>query len=267
MTSNISLMNILATLLYLFSSLGYLLRIIFSEKRMGRIALILLTLGAVVHTSLLVIHVAHNPAPYILSESDFYEFVSWVIAVGFLLVRLKYSIVGSGSLLSPLILLFFVLSLFTRGEYRFGTHAATNPWAVVHLLFMSFAFAVFAVSFLVGCVYLIQESQLKNRQSVSFLTWLPSLETMDLVHYRALTVGFVLLSIGIFSGAFLSKSTKGYFFTGDPRQSASLVVWAVYALFLNVRLRSGWKGRKGILLSVLGFLGVILTFLALEHRM
>ncbi|MBI2500772.1 MAG: cytochrome c biogenesis protein CcsA [Deltaproteobacteria bacterium] len=51
-----------------------------------------------------------------------------------------------------------------------------------------------------------------------------------------------------------------------PRQIASLVTWGIYALFLNVRIRSGWRGRRGILLSLVGFLTVALTFIAIHHR-
>jgi ABC-type transport system involved in cytochrome c biogenesis permease subunit len=71
----------------------------------------------------------------------------------------------------------------------------------------------------------------------------------------------------MFVGAILSKGRMGRFFTGDPREIGALVMWALYALFLNVRLTAGWRGKKGIVLSLVGFVGVILTFLGLGHRM
>ena len=131
---------------------------------------------------------------------------------------------------------------------------------------MSLTFAVFAVSFLLGITYLYEESQLKNHHPGRLLAWLPSLEMMDGIHYKALTVGFALLSVGILSGAALSKAASGKFFSGDPRQLVAIGAWVLYAIFLNVRMKSGWRGRKGIILSILGFLGVIVAFLALEHR-
>ncbi len=153
-----------------------------------------------------------------------------------------------------------------REKYQFGTTAMANPWALIHLLFMSLAFAVFTVSFLVGLTYLYEERKLKSRRPGRFLAWLPSLETMDGIHYKALTFGFLLLSAGILSGAALSKATFGKFFRFDPRQMAAMGTWGLYAVFLNVRLKSGWRGRKGIILSLLGFIGVVIAFLTLEHR-
>ncbi len=252
---------------YLFSSLGYLLQVIFSERKMGRIALYLLTVALLAHTALLAAHIYVNPYPFIIGRGDFYFFASWMVAVLFLLLRFRYNFSGSGAFFIPLALLLFVFAIVFRGEYRLAAGASGNPWVLVHILFMSFAFAVFTVSFLVGVIYLIQERQLKHRRAGRFLTWFPPLETMDLIQYKALTIGFSLISIGILAGAALSKSTEGRFFTGDPRQIASLATWALYAVFLNIRMKPEWRGRRGMVLSVLGFAGVILTFLALEHRM
>lgn len=137
----------------------------------------------------------------------------------------------------------------------------------IHLVPMIAAFAVFWVSFLFGVLFLFQENRLKNHRALpSWLRRLPPLEIMDGLHYRALTAGFLLLSLGMMAGAVLSKKMYGVFFNFDPRQTASLVTWGIYALFLNVRIRAGWRGRRGILLSLIGFLTVALTFLAIHHH-
>lgn len=137
----------------------------------------------------------------------------------------------------------------------------------IHLIFTSLAFAIFTVSFVVGIVFLLQESQIKSRHFGKFASRLPPLETIDALHYKVLTVGFLFLSIGILAGAVLSKIKVGRFITGDERQMAALGMWALYAIFLNIRLKVGWRGRRGILLSIIGFAAVALTFLALKHRM
>jgi ABC-type uncharacterized transport system permease subunit len=141
-----------------------------------------------------------------------------------------------------------------------------SSWAMIHILFMSLAFGVFAATFLMGLAYLLEQRQLKSRHFGRFLTWLPSLETMDRVHFRVLIIGFVLLSIGILSGAVLSKTMEGRFFSEDPRQIAAIGTWILYGIFLNVRLKSSWRGRRSILLSLIGFVGVAAAYLALKHR-
>ncbi len=252
--------------LYLFATLSYLMRLIFSERKMGRIGLALLWLGVLVHTLLMFVQLHRNPYPFILGEGDFYLCTSWGMAIAFLILRARYRLSGSGALFAPLTLLLFLLASVHRGEYDLQTAALRNPWVLIHLVFMSLAFAVFTVSFLVGLTYLFAERQIKMRRFGRWTEWLPSLHAMDNIHYKALTVGFILLSVGILSGAALSKATIGHFFSGDHRQLAAIGTWGLYAVFLNIRMKSGWRGRKGILLSILGFIGVVLAFIALEHR-
>ena len=136
----------------------------------------------------------------------------------------------------------------------------------LHLIFMVLSFAVFSVSFVTALFFLTQESQLKNHRITFLVRRLPALETLDTFYYKVLTLGFLLLSSGIVVGALLSKERIGRFFTGDPKEIGAMGTWALYALFLNMRLKAGWRGRRVIGLSLLGFLGVVLTFLALEHR-
>lgn len=136
----------------------------------------------------------------------------------------------------------------------------------IHLTLVISSCVVFTISFVTGVAFLMQENQLKARRLTSFVRKLPSLETMDSVHYKVLTVGFLLLSLGMIAGAILSKDIVGRFFSADPHEVGALVTWTLYAVFLNVRARAGWRGRKAIILSILGFAAVMLTFLGLKHR-
>lgn len=129
------------------------------------------------------------------------------------------------------------------------------------------AFIVFTIGFFTGLFFLLQENEIKNHRLTLLVRRLPALETMYALHYKVMTAGFVLFSLGMLVGAVLSKGRVGHFFAGDPREVGALILWALYALCLNARFKTEWRGRKGILLSILGFLGVALTFLGLEHRM
>ena len=254
-------------LFYLFSSLGYLLHIIFANRRAEGIALSLFVAGLLLHTGLLGMRSYDHGYPFIAGEADLYYSASWVLAVLVLILRVRYRFSGSGAFFAPLTLLLFIIAMVRHGSYRLAGDALIDPWILIHLLFMSLAFAVFTVSFLVGSIFLMQESRLKSRHPGRALDWFPPLQTMDLIHYKALTIGFLLLSVGILAGAVLSKLTEGRFFTSGPRQVASLLMWFLYAVFLNVRIRAGWRGRRGIVLSLIGFIGVVLLFVGLSHRM
>lgn len=135
-----------------------------------------------------------------------------------------------------------------------------------HLIFVILAFVVFCASFVMGVFFLIQESRIKHHKISLWAVRLPSLGTLYSLYYKVLTVGFVSLSLGMIMGAVVSHQRQGRFFIGDPKEIGAFITWSLYALFLNLKWQAEWTGRKGIILSLLGFVAVILTFLTLNHR-
>ncbi|MBL7685319.1 MAG: cytochrome c biogenesis protein CcsA, partial [Deltaproteobacteria bacterium] len=55
-----------------------------------------------------------------------------------------------------------------------------------------------------------------------------------------------------------------YFFN-DPKQLWAIIAWLVYAFFFQFRFSVGWKGRRGMLLSLLGFVVILFTFFEVKH--
>ena len=89
---------------------------------------------------------------------------------------------------------------------------------------------------------------------------------LDRLSYRCITIGFPLLTIGILTGSIWLKTTKGgYLDWQDGRQTASLLIWFLYAGLLHGRLIAGWRGRRIAWMNVIGFLVILITFLQLSH--
>ena len=261
---------IVVTLLYLLSSCGYLFHLIFahtrSGKKTGQLAFIFFGTATLLSTGLFIFHLTRNPLALTVNAGDFYLSTAWAVAVGLLFFLRQKRFSGAGAFFVPLVLLLFLAADVKRKDVYLGSIGEQSPWVLIHIVLMSLTLAVFVVSFVMGLLYLLQQFWLKSRRPGGMLLLLPSLEAVDRIHYRALTVGFGLLSAGILSGAALSKVLEGKFFGHDTRQWVTIVVWILYAIFLNIRLKVGWQGRRGILLSLLGFVGVVLAFVALEHK-
>jgi cytochrome c-type biogenesis protein CcsB len=90
--------------------------------------------------------------------------------------------------------------------------------------------------------------------------------------YRTIAFGFPFLTIGIITGSVWANVTWGRYWGWDPKETWSLITWVVYALFLHVRLLRGRLGVKPkslpqvhAILSVLGFLFVLFTFLGVNY--
>ena len=61
-------------------------------------------------------------------------------------------------------------------------------------------------------------------------------EQLDSLSYRTITVGFLLLSVGIVSGAVWANEAWGSWWSWDPKETWALICWLVYAAYLHTRL-------------------------------
>ena len=140
-----------------------------------------------------------------------------------------------------------------------------SPWAIIHIVLSFLSFTIFCFSFIVGVLFLIQELQLKYKKFLKVFDFFPSLEKLDRLHYKALTLGFFILTLGIISGAIWAKAVKGVYFFDDPKQLWAIIAWLLYALFFQARFNSGWRGRRSVILSLIGFAVILFTFLEVKH--
>ena len=89
---------------------------------------------------------------------------------------------------------------------------------------------------------------------------MPSQEVLDTINYKSITLGFVLLTCGIISGAIWANFAWGTYWSWDPKETWSLITWLIYAIYLHARLMRGWYGKKIAWISIIGFLAVLFTY-------
>jgi ABC-type transport system involved in cytochrome c biogenesis permease subunit len=252
--------------LYLCSSLFYLLQLVFTQSRLATWGYRLFLGGFVLQTTMLGVYFSKVGYPFLVGPVASYQFTAWVVALAFALLNLRGHLPLVGVFLVPLLSTFYLLALFSSPSYSDAPLLMQSRWASIHIVFSFLALAIFAISFVLGIMFIIEEFQLKYKVLPKvFLKW-PSLESLETVHARALSVGFVLLTAGIVSGAAWAKSVTGFYFFEDARQLWSIIAWLIYALFLQSRFMAGWRGRRGVILSLLGFVVILFTFLGVEHN-
>ncbi len=94
--------------------------------------------------------------------------------------------------------------------------------------------------------------------------YMPVLNQLDDVTYRMIAIGWPLLTGGIITGAVWANSAWGTYWGWDPKETWSLITWFVYAIYLHARYVRGWKGSQMAVISAVGFLAVIFTYLGVN---
>ena len=89
-------------------------------------------------------------------------------------------------------------------------------------------------------------------------------EQLDSLSYRSITVGFLLLTVGLISGAVWANEAWGTWWSWDPKETWAFITWLVYAAYLHVRLVKGWQGRRPAVLALFGFFVILICYLGVN---
>jgi cytochrome c-type biogenesis protein CcsB len=127
-----------------------------------------------------------------------------------------------------------------------------QPLMTTHVTAAIFSYATFAVSFAAAVLYLIQ---VKRKVS-----WLPSADMLDDIAYRAVTIGFPLLTLVLILGSIWAHQAWGAYWQWDPKETAALFTWLVYGVYLHTRSLRGWRGTRSAVILLFGFVAVVFTY-------
>jgi cytochrome c-type biogenesis protein CcsB len=97
-----------------------------------------------------------------------------------------------------------------------------------------------------------------------WLATLPSLAKLDIMTYRIVAVGLPLLTVGIITGAWWAKEAWGAYWQWDPKETAALFSWIVYASYMHLHTRNAWRGVRCAWLAAFGFVTIIFCYLGVN---
>ena len=98
-------------------------------------------------------------------------------------------------------------------------------------------------------------------------TWfgtLPSLAQLDILVYRAISIGLPLLTLGVITGAAWAHEAWGAYWQWDPKETAALASWILYAGYMHLHTRRAWAGLRCSWWSVAGFASILFCYLAVN---
>jgi len=141
--------------------------------------------------------------------------------------------------------------------------ALQSYWMKIHVPANFVGYGAFSIAAMIGIAYLITEKSLKKNPESSFAARMPSLELMDDVMYKTISLGFAFFTIATVLGAMWAAEAWGGYWSWDPKETWALIVWLNYAAWLHIRMSKGWRGAAmswwafiGLLITTFAFLGV-----------
>ncbi|MEW6721313.1 MAG: c-type cytochrome biogenesis protein CcsB [Thermodesulfobacteriota bacterium] len=191
-------------------------------------------------------------------------FFAWSMILIYLAVERKYGSRTFGAFVLPIAFFTMVFAVTNDSSIQPLVPALQSYWLHAHVITCFVGYAAFAVSAGVAVMYLLKVRQEDAKVSQGIVGLLPSGKALDDLVYRAIIWGFPFLTAGIITGAAWANYAWGTYWSWDPKETWSLIVWLVYAVYLHARITRGWHGKRTAILSIVGFLATLFCYLGVN---
>lgn len=211
----------------------------------------------------------HGPGMGYFPVSNLYE-VFVLLAFTTALIYLYYERRFQTRALGGFVMLVVSASIGFLLWYHFGQQAhhieplvpaLQSWWMKVHVPTNFVAYGAFGVAAMVGVAYLIRARAHPDSRAAKRL---PGFDQMDDLMYKSIALGFAFFTIATILGALWAAEAWGGYWSWDPKETWSLIVWLNYAAWLHMRFTKGWRGTPMAWWAVLGLLVTTFCFLGVN---
>jgi ABC-type transport system involved in cytochrome c biogenesis permease subunit len=184
------------------------------------------------------------------------EFMLWFAMITVVLYLIYERKIGmkeaGGAVMLIAALLMLAVAVLMKGQLGVVTPlmpALKSPWLTSHVITAAIAYAAFALAAGLAVMQLLKTASKVSQETI----------------YRIVASGFVMLSITIVLGAIWAEQAWGSYWSWDPKETWALVTWIIYALYLHLHRRLGWKGKTASIMVIAGFVLVLFTFFGVNY--
>ncbi len=268
MLTLLKLLNIVLPLGYLLVFLNYLVYFVQKHEWSRRSITNLARSVVSLHAIYLVLSIAvfrHIP---LANVWEAFSFIAFALALVYLFLEwwMKDKATGVFLLAPPL--------FFQIVSSAFITHSSQvpdilrSPLFGFHVMSALLGYAAFAIAAVYGGLYLLQYRALKGTSVGLIFQRLPNLEIMSKLILGALIFGWCMLTLAIIVGTewslqLLSSGLIEDPFI-DPKFLSTVLIWMIYGICIGGRYILNWPSRILARISLLAFLMMIASTLAVN---
>jgi len=202
-----------------------------------------------------------------LPMTNLYEalsFLAFAIAAVYAYLEQRVKDESAGVFILAFVFLFQILSS------AFVTHEShlspmLQGWGfALHVVLALLSYAALAISAVFSAMYLMLYYEIKRHRFGLIYSRLPSLDVLGTLCYQGARVGFVLLTLAIFSGVVWSHQVLSVAWYKDAKGIVALVTWLVYGVLLVLKSRWRWHGLRVAYFSLAGFAVILFSLMVVN---
>jgi ABC-type uncharacterized transport system permease subunit len=255
----IDFLNILLPFLYIITFAIYSYDFTKGGKRFINSKRLFLFLTLLAHSIYLILRTVFFDHPPITNVFEIFTVLAFSISFAYFILELVTDIRGTGPFIIIISILFQVISSLFIQDVVEVKAVLRNHLLGFHVFSALLGYAGISISAVYGILYLILYKEIKLNKFGLIFNRLPNLEVLETLSFYSAVIGFILLSIAIIIGIiWLPKAFPNFSFV-DPKLIGTALVWILYGAGILSKIFGKWRGKKVILLSIIGFVLAILS--------
>lgn len=255
---NTTIVSLIAAAIYLVVGILFALRLFRRPAwlRNAKPWLMSATLIAVILHALVLKLEIFQPAGLDLSFFNVLSLVAGLVTLLLIATSVLRPLENLTIVVLPLTSAAIILKLFFHEQHIMLQDAPVG--LDLHITLSILAYSLLTIAAVQSLLLYVQDSHLHNKHPGGFIRSLPPLQTMEDVLFQLITLGFILLSLALLSGAVFVENIFAQHLV--HKTVLSIAAWLVFAVLLWGRRRFGWRGRIAIRWTLSGFVVLMLAY-------
>jgi ABC-type uncharacterized transport system permease subunit len=191
--------------------------------------------------------------------------ILWLTMLVYWVGRFFYPIASLQTLVLPLAAVGVLLpALFPAAQPRLNNTSAAFD---AHIMAAMMVYSLFTIAALHAGLMSLVEKRLHRATLPRVLSALPPLLTMEILLFRIIGAGFVLLTLTLASGIVFSEQVFGMPWKFTHKILFGFLAWGVFAGLLVGHHFYGWRGRRAVHWTMSGYVFLLLAYLGTKFVM
>ncbi|MDH5218417.1 MAG: cytochrome c biogenesis protein CcsA [Gammaproteobacteria bacterium] len=195
-----------------------------------------------------------------LGFSNVSSMSSWFVASLLLIAAINKPIESLGVIILPVAAILLTAQILMPSSHVL---ADETRGLGIHILFSILAYSLLGLAAVQAMLLSVQEKHLHNRQPGGFIRALPPLESMEILLFQMITIGFTLQTMSLLSGFMYLENMFAQHIAHKTILSA--IAWLVFAILLFGRWRYGWRGRTAVRWTLSGFVTLMIAYFGSKY--
>ncbi len=134
-------------------------------------------------------------------------------------------------------------------------------WLPIHVTVATLSVGIFIVGAAVVALYLASDREVGGER---FWRKLPPPASLEKLAYSLHIIAFPLWTFTLIAGAIWAREAWGAYWTWDPKEVWTFVIWTVYAAYLHARATKNTPRRTANWIALAGFACIVINYVVVN---